>query len=73
MAAYYTLATTDGHAAVVPVPAGQDRWLIAIRYVRAYLLGEVYLADLLPATPQEIAAFHAEYPHACFEWLADDP
>jgi hypothetical protein len=47
--------------------------LIAVRYVRACFLGDVYLADLVPATAQEIAAFQAEYPHASFEWLADDP
>jgi hypothetical protein len=70
---YFTLTTTDGRAAVVPVPAGQDRWLIAVRYVRAYFLGEVYLDDLRPATSQEIAAFQAEHPHARLEWLADDP
>ncbi|MEI2692990.1 MAG: hypothetical protein V9H69_26055 [Anaerolineae bacterium] len=50
---------------------GQDRWLIAVRYVRAYYLGEVYLADLRPATPQEVAAFQAEHPTRAFEWLAD--
>jgi hypothetical protein len=70
---HFTLTTTDGRAAVVPVPPGQDRWLIAVRYVRAYYLGEVYLADLRPATSQEVAAFQAEHPHASFGWLADDP
>jgi hypothetical protein len=69
---HFTLTTTDGRAAVVPVPPGQDRWLIAVRYVRAYYLGEVYLADLRPATPREIAAFQAEHPHARLEWLADE-
>jgi hypothetical protein len=70
---YYTLTTTDGRAAVVPVPAGQDRWLIAVRYVNAYCRSDVFLADLTPPTPQEIAAFQAEHPHASFGWLADDP
>jgi hypothetical protein len=70
---YFTVTTTDGRHAVVPVPPGKDRWLIAVRYVRAYFLGEVYLADLRLATPQEIAAFQAEHPHASFGWLADDP
>jgi hypothetical protein len=69
---YFTLTTTDGRAAVVPVPPGQDRWLITVRYVRAYYLGEVYLADLRPATPQEVAAFQAEHPYARLEWLADE-
>jgi len=69
---YFTLTTTDGRAAVVPVPPGQDRWLIAVRYVRAYFLGEVYLADLRPATSQEVAAFQAEHPYARLEWLADE-
>ena len=73
MTAYFTLTTTGGHQAVVPVRPGQDRWLIAVRYVRACFLGDVYLADLKPATPQEIAAFQAEHPHASFGWLADDP
>ncbi|MCU0503609.1 MAG: hypothetical protein MUC51_17965 [Anaerolineae bacterium] len=73
MAAYYTLHTTDGQQAVVPVPPGQDRWLIAVRYVNAYCRSDVFLADLTPATPQEIAAFQAEHPHASFGWLADDP
>jgi hypothetical protein len=41
--------------------------------VRAYFLGEVYLADLRPAMPQEVAAFQAEHPHASFGWLADEP
>ena len=70
---HFTLTTTDGRAAVVPVPPGQDCWLIAVRYVRAYYLGEVYLAELRPATSQEVAAFQAEHPHASFGWLADDP
>ncbi|HSN78041.1 MAG TPA: hypothetical protein VL334_23450, partial [Anaerolineae bacterium] len=59
--------------AVIPVPPSQDRWLLAVRYVNAYFLGEVYVADLTPATPQEIAAFQVEHPHARFGWLADDP
>jgi hypothetical protein len=71
--AYFLLTTTDGREAVLPVPPGQDRWLIAVRYVRAYFLGEVYVDDLRPATPQEVAAFHAEHPDARLEWLADDP
>jgi hypothetical protein len=71
--AYFTLTTTDGRAAVVPVPPSQDRWLIAVRYVRAYFRGEVYLDDLRPATAQEVATFQAEHPHASFGWLADDP
>lgn len=70
---YFTLTTTDGRAAVVPVPPGQDRWLIAVRYVRAYYLGEVYLDDVRPATPQEVATFQAEHTDAWFAWLADDP
>ena len=72
MTAYFTLTTTDRRVAVVPVPSGQDRWLIAVRYVRAYYLGEVYLDDLRPATPQEVAAFQAEHTHASFGWLADE-
>jgi len=69
---HFILTTTDGRAAVVPVPPGQDRWLIAVRYVRAYCPSCDYLADLRPATPQEIAAFQAEYPYARLEWLADE-
>ena len=72
-AAYYTLHTTDGHEAVILVPPGQCRWLIAVRYVNAHFLGSIYLADLTPTMPEEIAAFQAEYPHASFKWLADDP
>jgi hypothetical protein len=68
--AYFTLTTTDGRAAVVPVPPGQDRWLIAVRYVNAYCRSDVFLADLTPATPHEIAAFQAKHPYARFEWLA---
>jgi hypothetical protein len=70
--AYFTLTTTDGRAAVVPVPAGQDRWLIAVRYVRAYFPSSDYLADLRPTTPQEVAAFQAEHTYASFGWLADE-
>jgi hypothetical protein len=54
------------------VPPGQDRWLIAVRYVRAFFLGEVYLNDLRPATAQEVAAFQVEHPHASFGWLSDE-
>lgn len=73
LTAYFTLTTTDGSEAVIPVPPGRDRWLIAVRCVRACFRSDVYLADLRPATAQEIAAFQAEYPHACFEWLMDYP
>ncbi len=69
MTAYFTLTTTDGSEKVIPVPPGQDRWLIAVRCVRACFRCDVCLADLRPATAQEIAAFQAEYPHACFEWM----
>ena len=71
--AYFTLTTTDGSEKDIPVPPGQDRWLIAVRYVRAYFPSNDYLADLRPATPEEIAAFQAEHPYARLEWLADDP
>jgi len=71
--AYFTLTTTDGCEAVVPVPPGQDRWLIAVRYVNAYCPSSDFLADLQPATLEEIAAFQAEHPHARFGWLADEP
>jgi len=60
MTAYFTLTTTDGRQAVIPVPAGCDRWLLAVRYVREYFPSSDFLADLLPATPQEVAAFRAE-------------
>jgi hypothetical protein len=43
------------------------------RHVNAYCLSKFYLADLAPATPEEVAAFRAEHPHASFGWLADDP
>jgi len=69
---YYTLHTTDGRQAVVPVPPGQDRWLIAVRYVREYFPSSDFLADLTPATPAEIAAFQAEHPHVYLDWLARD-
>jgi len=32
---YYALHFTDDRQAVIPVPAGCDRWLLAVRYVRA--------------------------------------
>jgi hypothetical protein len=72
-AAYHTLTTTDGRQAVIPVQPGQDRWLIAVRYVREYFPRSDFLADLLPATPAEITAFQAEHPRASFGWLADEP
>jgi hypothetical protein len=62
MTAYFTLTTTDGSEAVIPVPPGQDRWLLAVRYVNEYCPGSDSLADVQPATPHEIAAFQAEHP-----------
>jgi hypothetical protein len=46
MAAYYTLTTTGGRQAVVPVPAGCDRWLVAVRYVNQYCTRDDFLADV---------------------------
>lgn len=66
MTAHFLLTATDGRTAVLPVPAGQDRWVMAVRYVRAYFLGDVYVADLRPATAQKIAAFQAEHLHERF-------
>jgi hypothetical protein len=72
MTAYFTLTTTSGHQAVIPVPAGCDRWLIAVRYVNQYCAGNDFLADVQPATPQEVAAFQAEHPRMRLEWLSRD-
>jgi hypothetical protein len=36
MTAYYTLHTTDGRQVVIPVPPGEDRWLLAVKYMNAY-------------------------------------
>lgn len=61
---YYTLYTTEGEKAVIAVKPEEDPWLVAVRYVRERLASDAYLADLLPATPQEIAAFRAENSYA---------
>jgi hypothetical protein len=70
--AYFTLTTTSGNQAVIPVPAGCDRWLVAVRYVNEYCSRDNFLADVQTARPQEVAAFQAEHPHAHLEWLARD-
>ena len=72
MAAYYTLTTTGGRQAIIPVPAGCDCWLVAVRYVNQYCPRDDFLADVQPATPQEVAAFRAEHPNVLLEWLSRD-
>ncbi len=67
MADYYTLHTTDGRQAVIPVPSGQDRWLRAVRFVSEYFPLNDFLADLRPATSDEIAAFRAEHPRTSYD------
>jgi hypothetical protein len=69
---YFTLTTTGGHQAVIPVLDGCDRWLIAVRYVNEYCPRSDFLADVQPATPQEVAAFQAEHPRMRLEWLSRD-
>ena len=40
MTVFCARRSTDGREGVVPVPLGRDRWVIAVRYVRACFLPE---------------------------------
>jgi len=72
MTVYYTVLSTQGRHGVIPVKPGQDRWLMAVRYVNEFFPRDDFLAELRPATSEEIAAGRTEYSHLFLDWLARD-
>jgi hypothetical protein len=54
----YILRVTNGHSAVLSLPAGHDPWLAGVRYVAGTFPRDAaaYLDDIRPATDEDLAA-----------------